>query len=332
MDERYIVTGAAGHLGSAVVRKLEEYGKAIDALCLPNEEHLPRGNNVTVYKVDVRDIGSLAEAFGRHDGEGTTVIHCAGIVSISSRYDRQIYNVNVTGTKNIIGLCEKHQVKRLVYISSVHAIPEPPVNETIKEIRRFTPDDVVGMYAKTKAEATQYVLDYAARGYDACIVHPSGIVGPGDFGRGHITQLVIDFYKGRLLGGVGGGYDFVDVRDVADGVVACCERGRSGECYILSGSYTGIPDLLEMLHKVTGKKRVRLTLPLWFARLAAPLTEVYYRFLKQPPLYTSYSLYTLNTNACFSHQKASEELGYAPRPMEVTLIDTVKWLKENGRL
>ena len=332
MESIYIVTGAAGHLGSVVTKKLTEQGKTVYALCLPDEKHLPQGDQIKVFTGDVCDIDSLTELFESCADQSVTVIHCAGIVSIASKFSQKVYDVNVTGTKNIVSLCEKYQVKKLVYISSVHAIPELPAKETITEVDHFSPDDVVGLYAKTKAEATQFVLDYAKRGNNASVVHPSGIVGPSDFGRGHITQLVIDYCKGGLTSGMDGGYDFVDVRDVTDGILSCCERGKSGECFILSGQYYKIPELLDLLHEITGKRKIKRFLPLWFVKITAPFAELYYKILRQPPLFTAYSIYTLNTNANFSHEKASKELGYAARPMKQTLTDTVHWLQENNRL
>lgn len=170
------------------------------------------------------------------------------------------------------------------------------------------------------------------RGLDAMVVHPSGLIGPGVYGRGHLTQLVMDFLDGRLTAGVAGGYDFADVRDVAEGILEAAQKGRCGQCYILSGSYHSIPDLLERLHKISGRRRVKTVLPLWFARLTAPLEERYYKLLRQKPLYTKYSLYTLTSNANFSCEKAKRELGYAPRNFDETLKDTVAWLRETHKL
>ena len=179
---------------------------------------------------------------------------------------------------------------------------------------------------------TAYALAARARGLDVRVVHPSGICGPYDYGHGHLTQLVQDFCTGRLAAGVDGGYDFVDVRDVAAGILACCDRGRPGECYILSGRYCTVRDVLAMLHRITGRRRVRVMLPLWLARAMAPLSEQYYRLLRQPPLYTAYSLYTLSSGARFSHAKAARELGYTTRPFGTTLADTVAWLRRQGRI
>lgn len=151
-------------------------------------------------------------------------------------------------------------------------------------------------------------------------------------GQGYLTTLIIDYYKKRLLSGVTGGYDFVDVRDVADGILACCEKGRIGEGYILSNAYFTMQEMLDMLHAITGKRKITHFLPIWFVKLTASIAETYYKLLKQPPLFTVYSIYTLNTNAVFSHAKATAELGYTTRDMNQTLRDTIEWLKENKRL
>ena len=324
----YIVTGAAGHLGSTVVRKFLALGKTIRTLVLPHEMHKNDLIGTEIYEGDVCNEESLEPLFATQDGEELIVIHCAGIVSIASGYHKIVYDVNVSGTRNVVDCCIKHHVKKLVYVSSVHAIPEKPKGEIITEISHFDPDQVVGLYAKTKSEATQIVLNAAAEGLDASVVHPSGICGPYDYGRGHITQLFKDYYKGSLTAAVKGGYDFCDVRDVADGIISCVENGKQGECYILSGKYYSIPDMLEYFHEITGKKPIKTYLPLWFAKLTAPLAEVYYKILRQPPLYTSYSLYTLETNANFSNEKAKSWLGYHVRPITDTIKDMMNWMKK----
>lgn len=331
MNKLYLITGAAGHLGSTIVRRLLELNKDVRGLVLTNEKHLPKGSIEICYG-DVRSKDSLTAFFDNPQQKELIVIHCAGIVSIATKYQQQVYDVNVSGTKNIVDLSRQHQVKKFVYVSSVHAIPEKKKGETIYEVSEFNPEEVIGLYAKTKSEATSYVLKAAKDELDASVVHPSGIAGPFDYGRGHMTALVIDYYKGRLTSGVNGGYDFVDVRDVADGIISCAKKGDKGECYILSNEYFSIKEILYMLHEITGKKVVKRLLPLWFIKIIASPAEMYYKILKRPPLFTPYSIYTLNTNANFSHEKATIELDYTTRELKETLIDTLNWLKENKRL
>lgn len=333
MEKLYLVTGGKGHLGNTIIKRLTEKGKKVRTLILKTDKIDPNfDKSVEFVEGDVCDISSLENFFKDTEKYETYVIHCAGIVTIASKYDELVYNVNVNGTKNIVDLCLKHNVKRLIHISSVHAIEEKDNKEKITEVNTFNPDNVHGLYAKTKAEATAYVLLKEKDGLDACVIHPSGIVGPNDYGRGHLTQLIIDVYKNRLTAYIGGGYDFVDVRDVTDGIISCIEKGKSGECYILSNKYYEVKELLDMITTISNHKEIKTKLPMWFAKLTAPLAETYYKLMKQPPLYTSYSLYTLSSNSNFLHEKANKELDYKTRPMEETIDDTIKFLKKQKRI
>ncbi len=333
MGKVYIITGANGHLGNTIARKLVADNKEVRALVLPNDPVKSLDDvKCNIFYGDVTDKNSLEDIFNVKEGDETIVIHCAGIVSIASKYQQKVYNVNVLGTKNIVDMALTKNVSKFVYVSSVHAIMEPPKGKKITEVSDFNPDNVVGLYAKTKAEATNYVLSKSKEGLNACVVHPSGIIGPNDYGHGHLTQMIMDYLDGRLTACVKGGYDFVDVRDVADGVLRAVEHGKSGECYILSNQYFTVSDILNRLSKISGKKPIKTVLPLWFAKLTASLAEKYYKILKQPPLYTSYSLFTLSSNANFSHDKATKELGYINRNIDDTLSDTIDWLVEHDRV
>ena len=328
MEELYLVTGAAGHLGNTIVRKLLAAHKEVRAFIIPGD-HMPLTSDLlTVIEGNVCDKKSLKPFFANRGNKKTYVIHCAGIVSIASKYQQKVYDVNVNGTKNVLDLCLAEKVDKVVHVSSVHAIAELPAGQTIKETSTFDPDKVVGLYAKTKAEASAYALSLADKGLDISIVHPSGIIGPYDYGHGHLQQLIIDYMNHGLTAIVKGGYDFVDVRDVADGIIACCQKGRKGECYLLTNQYYSVFEIMKLLHEITGRKEIKTVLPMWFAKMSAPLAEIYYKIKKQPPLYTSYSLYTLTSNALFSHEKATKELNYQPRPLQETLQDTVDWLVE----
>ncbi len=331
MNRLYCLTGATGHLGHAVAAQLLANGQRVRMLALPDDPHIPPGE-LEICHGDVRDTASLKPFFTAPPDTALTVIHCAGIVSIASRHDPRVYDVNVGGTQHVVGLCQAFQVDRLVYVGSVHAIPVAPDGVTMREPDSFDPSQVHGLYAQTKAEAAAVVLAAARRGLNASIVLPSGICGPGDYGRGHLTALVVDYCMRRLVVGLHGGYDFVDVRDVAAGIVACCQHGARGDSYILSNTYATVKELLTLLHEITGQRPVKHMLPDGLIKATAPLAERYYTLLKRPPLFTPYSLYTLKSNAAFSHDKATRELNYKPRDLKTTLTDTVNWLKAQGRI
>lgn len=324
MKRLYIITGANGHLGNTIIRILAKGAAKVRGLVLPTD-NVEDKDNVQYFKGDVRDIKSLEPLFEKTRNREVVVIHTAGIVDISEKVSPVLYDVNVKGTKNILRLCKEHKVKRLVYVSSVHAIPEKDKSCVLEEVDNFSPDAVEGGYAKTKAEATQAVLDAVAEGLDAVIVHPSGILGPYDTSRNHLVQLVYDYIRGKLPACVNGGYDFVDVRDVAQGCLAAVDRGKTGECYILSNRHYEIKDVLHMVKKIKGGRKLPV-LPMWMAKAAVPAITWYAKRKKERPLYTKYSLYTLRSNDKFSHDKATVELGYRPRDLFLTLVDTVNWL------
>lgn len=324
--DRYVVTGAAGHLGGTIVRSLLNAGREVRGLILPGEAGSAVGPGISYFSGDVREAKSLEGLFEGWEGAGVTVIHTAALISIARKVPQALYEVNVGGTRNILRLCREHGARRLVHVSSVHAIPELPQGQVMREVDAFSPETVFGGYARTKAEAAQAVLDAAREGLNAVIVLPSGIIGPYDRGRNHLVQLFAGYLDGSLPACVEGGYDFVDVRDVARGCLLAAERGRSGESYLLGGHYARIPELLAMAGKVSGKGDLPV-MPLWLARAAVPAIGGWAALRGRRPLYTGYSLRTLTGNGLFSSEKARRELGYAPRELEETVRDMVMWLQ-----
>ncbi len=330
MFDNYLVTGATGFLGRAVIDELIGKGAEVRALVLENDPlaaELPRG--VTIVRGDVCNEASLEGFFHRADHQ-TCVIHCAGIVSIASDPGSAIYKVNVFGTKNILRYCERSNVGKLVYVSSVHAIPEKPKGTEITEDAVFYPGAVRSDYAKSKALATSLVFGAADRGLNASAVFPSGLIGPGDSSKGGIAGMLLSLITGRLYLAVRGGYDFADVRDVASGITACAEHGLPGRGYILSGHYASVRDILETAKKTLGIRRRIIFLPLCLAKLAAPVCEKRSLRKKQPLFFTPCSVEVLGTNSCFSRRVAETELNYAPRSVESSIRDMVLWLTKNA--
>lgn len=328
MKKLYIITGANGHLGSALIGELEKNKDCeVRGLVLAGEP-VPSYKNVTYYEGDVRDGESIRRLLKNRDGRRTIVIHTAGIVAISEGISTQLYDVNVNGAKTIAAVCLEEKVDRLVYVSSVHAIPEKAKPQVLREVETFSAGLVEGGYAKTKAEATQAVLDAVAQGLDAVIVHPSGIIGPYNGQGNHLVQMIADYLRRRLPACVKGGYDFVDVRDVARGCLLAAEKGKCGECYILSNRHYDVKEVLGMVRENAGGRKLPV-LPMWMAKMAAPLLGWYAKLKKERPLYTRYSLYTLSSNDRFSHDKATKDLGWQPRDLSETVADTVTWIQRH---
>ena len=326
MFDKYLVTGATGFLGRVVAEELVRRKAQVHALVLhddPYTDLLPK--EVRTVIGDVCDKSSLSDFFADADSR-TCVIHCAGIVSVASRPGPRLYQVNVGGTWKVLRQCMEHDVGKMVYVSSVHAIPEKPKGCIISEDCEFSPGLVDGDYAKSKAAATELVFDAAERGLNASIVFPSGIIGPGDLQGGSFTSMAKSFLSGKLPFAVRGGYDFVDVRDVANGILACSESGEPGKGYILSGCYVTIRRMLQLVGKAAKLKYRSICLPLGLVRLAAPYYERRSLRERKPLFFTPYSVSVLASNGQFSHAAASERFAYQPRPIEETLGDMTAWL------
>lgn len=324
MADIYLITGITGFLGCEVARQLLAEGKKVVGLRLPGDKAhlLPEAEYIMG---DITKPYTLKKFFEQAEGKEAVVIHCAGVVTVASQED-QVWNVNVDGTRNIVDFCEKYKVSRLLYVSSVHAIEEKAEGQVVCETKQFSASKVKGIYGKSKAEAAAYVQKASERGLDTVIVHPSGMIGPEDDSGSYMTESIRAFLKGYFPCAIEGGYDFVDVRDVADGILKCIEKGMSGETYILSNEYITIRRMFDILGSVSGRRSGRGTFPLRAVRWVSPLCEKIERALGIPMLVTPYSTYTLGSNGNFSHEKAEKEFGYTVRPIEETLADVVLWM------
>lgn len=331
MYEQYLVTGATGFLGRTVIEELVRRRTRVYALVLHDDPYinlLPKEVHAVIGDVCVKS--SLTDFFA-DAGSRTCVIHCAGIVSVASRPDPKLYQVNVGGTWRILRQCMERNVGKLVYVSSVHAIPEKPKGCVMTEDCKFSLGLVDGDYAKSKASATELVLKAVERGLNASIVFPSGIIGPGDIQGGSFTSMVKAYLAGKLPFAVCGGYDFVDVRDVANGLLACSESGEPGKGYILSGHHVTIRRMLQVIGTAAKRRYRPICLPLGLAKLAAPYYERRSLKDRKPLFYTPYSVSVLASNGQFSHAAASERFAYHPRPVEDTLRDMTAWLLEQRK-
>ncbi|MBN1891234.1 MAG: NAD-dependent epimerase/dehydratase family protein [Clostridiales bacterium] len=333
MKQQYLVTDAIGQLGNAITRLLLDHGHAVRVLVPLEGDITPlKGMPVDIVHGDVLVKDSMKQFFEIDNIRESIVIHTAENRSVAAVRDPMIHRVNVQGTMNVTDICVKKHVARLVYIGSAHAIPEKGNGEEIDEIEHFNRDLVEGDYAKSKAEATQYILNKVTlNGLNAVIVHPSGIIGPYEYGESEIVQLIREYLTGELTTVINGGYDFADVRDVAQGVLSAAERGNNGSCYILSNQYVSAKDFLEGLQNITGYPPVKKVVPLWVAKRTARVNRFWHRIRNRKAPIDTYAVFTVYPNAKFSHSRADSDLSYKTRDINRSLADTLTWLKRQDK-
>ena len=328
----YLVTGAAGFLGSNICAQLLERGERVRAFVLEGDkaaQYLPK--EVEIVYGNLCDKTSLIPFFTVDEGVATVCIHVASMVTVNPYYRKALLDVNVGGTANIIDLCLEHtECQKLIYVSSTGAIPELPHGQRITEVEEVNLDQVEGWYSKSKAMATNNV--YTAireRGLKACVVYPTGIMGPNDYALSETTSTIIKIIKGEMAAGIDGSFNMVDVRDLAAGCIAAADKGRIGEGYILGNEVIRFKTMSKIISQEAGCKPVKFFLPIWAAEMIARSMERKAAKTGKMPLMTSFSVYNLKRNNEFDYSKAILELGYTTRPLDVTLKDQIKWLKDN---
>ncbi|HVP17577.1 MAG TPA: NAD-dependent epimerase/dehydratase family protein [Spirochaetia bacterium] len=321
-----LVTGAAGHLGCALLRELSASGERMRAFVLPDEDRTGfRGIPLEIATGNILDLKSIQQA-----ADGARMIyHLAGIVSIMPGKDELMRRVNIEGTANVARV-SREQGTRMVYVSSIHAISRPPEGTLIDESVPIDPCNPAGEYDRSKAEASLAVLSEVDQGLDAVIVCPTGIIGPYDF-RG-ISPMTRQMRAWTVPGShlvPEGHFDFVDVRDVAQGMILAARHGVKGRLYILAGERVSVKTLFHLVKESAATRGRAIRVPSSVMRLAAAFSALHSRLWGTKVQLTRYALETLQSNSLISCDRAREELGYRPRSLSQTIRDTVTWLREN---
>lgn len=330
MKTVYIVTGGCGYIGYNVVKQLREQGKNVRVV-VTSDKHASSVKNLgaKVFVGDVRKIETVEPAFQGENIE-LKIIHIAGIVSVETKFNQFVYDVNVNGTNNMLELAKKYNAKKFVYLGSVDAIP-PVKDKVFSDYKEFDPDEVVTIYAKTKAIAINSVIKSAKDGLDACVVLPTAVFGPYDYKNGVVSKMLISYGNKKKMPLIQGGYDFVDVRDLGAGIISATEKGRAGEVYILCGEYVDVITFINEVRTVRGFDPVKVVLPNAVSKTAGFFAETVSNVTKKPPVFTPYTITCINSGVRYSSKKAEKELGYKCRQRSESVKDMVEFMEKQGR-
>jgi len=284
------------------------------------------GLDIDFVSGSVLDAGDVARAVDGVD----VVYHLAAKIDLSPTKDPVMFGLNVEGTRNVAEACLAQNL-RLVHTSSHHALVREPLDQPLTEEKPLALDEKCE-YHRSKAIGETIVLDACERGLDAVIVNPGSMIGPHDYEPSIIGGVLIDMYFGRIPVLLEMLSDYVDVRDVADGMIAASEKGRRGERYFLTGDVIPVMEMVSVYGDLTGAKVPTRALPLWVGWAVLPFALLSSALSKSEPFITADMLRASVSNEVVSHDKAQRELGYTIRTLRESLGDAVTWYRARGWL
>ncbi|MFP5383801.1 MAG: NAD-dependent epimerase/dehydratase family protein [Gammaproteobacteria bacterium] len=328
--QKVLVTGAAGFIGSHVVEELTRRGISVRAAVLPGEST----RNIDHLKPEIITGNILDKAFVERAIAGVDhVFHLAAVYSTWMPDWRPLWEVNLQGARNIFWAC-KHSdsVKRVVYTSSLSAIGIKPGREVSDEDTPFN-QYTATPYVLSKYLSQQEALGFAQNGLDLVVVNPCFPFGPGDVAPTPTGNIILQMMKGLTRMKVDGGFNVVDVRDVALGHVLAAEKGRTGEKYLLGNQNMTGEEFVRLVGRCLGKEHAFLIpVPATAMKVAAFTAELVTENLlkdRRPP-FTLGEIKYGTLHAFMSVDKARRELGYAPRDVGISLADSISWFREHG--
>jgi len=322
-----LVTGSTGFIGAAVTRCLLERGVDVRAL-VRRESDLGNLQGLKVEQVygDLRDVASLKHALAgsRH------LYHVAAHYALWAKDPRTFYDINVTGTRNLMEAARDAGVERIVYTSTIGAIGLPPGGGLGTEETPVSLDQMVGHYKRSKFLAEQEVLKLARVGLPVVIVNPSAPVGARDIKPTPTGQVIVDFMKGRMPAYIETGMNLVDVDDVAVGHLNAMEKGRVGERYILGNQNLMLREVFALLSRLTGVPAPTLKLPrLSILPLAYANQWISDYITHQPPRIPLEGVKMAKYVMHYDCAKAIRELALPQTPVEVALEKAVRWFRDH---
>jgi dihydroflavonol-4-reductase len=319
-----LVTGASGFLGWHVARLLRERGFVVRALVRPGSRLCEL--DAEPVTGDLRDPASVDRAV---TGCGL-VYHVAADYRLWAKDPRELYRSNVEGTRHLLDAARRARVERVVYTSTVGCIGILP-DGLGDEDTPVSLADMAGAYKRSKFQAEQVALEFARHGFPVVIVNPTAPVGDHDVKPTPTGQTVLDFLDGRIPAFIDTGLNIVDARDIAEGHLLACERGRVGERYILGSENLTLAQILQLLARITGHKAPTLRLPYAVAYCAGVCSTAWAEVTGVPPRVPIEAVRMARKKMWVTHEKARRELGFQPAPAETALRRAAEWFSGSWR-
>jgi len=321
-----LVTGASGFVGSHVARVLVEHGEQVRVLVRP-QSSLQALEGLPVDKVygDLRDPQSLERA-----AQGVErIFHVAADYRLGASNPQEIYDTNVTGTRNLLEAAGRAGVKRIVVTSSVATLAVDRGNALPNEQTEARLEEMIGHYKRSKFMAEKEALRAAREGLPVVVVNPTTPVGPGDWKPTPTGRIIVDFLNGRMPAYVETGLNCVPVEDVAEGHWIAAERGRAGERYILGGRNMMLKEILDVLARLSGRPSPRVRLPHAVAMAAGYADQFFSHLLGRQPRIPLEGVRMARHKMFVDCSKAARELGFEAGPVEAALERAVAWYGRN---
>lgn len=311
-----LVTGATGHLGANLVRRLLEEGERVRVMMRTDRDNgALDGLDVERVFADLRN----AEAVSAAVRGCARIYHCAALVSTiegNAAHKREVFDTNVRGTIHVLKAAKLHGIEKVVVSGSLSATGYE-ADLSSHEDMPFYPFDRHLPYGFTKHLTEHECLKAHANGLNVVVAASCGIIGPHDYAPSRMGRVLIDYAHGALRAYIPGGFEFVSTRDICEGHVLAMRYGRSGQKYLFSTTYASVDDLMAMFREVTGRPIPRLRLPpILMAVLAEVADKTWYKaFPNLPRRFTPGAVRLLRMRRRADHDKAKQELGYQPTPL-----------------
>jgi nucleoside-diphosphate-sugar epimerase len=325
---KVFVTGGTGFIGGEVVRQLRARGDEVACLARdPSKTARLTQQGCEIISGDLGDVEAIRAGMEGCDA----VIHAAAMyeVGIPASQRPAMRKANVAGTENVLGAALEAKVSKVVYVSTVGAFGNTH-HRVVDESYEHPGGEYTSYYEETKVEAHRLVKRMIAdQGLPAVIVQPGGVYGPGD--TSSIAALLEQFLSGKmpLLPFPELGICLAHVEDIATGILLALDAGAIGESYVLSGPVTTVRDAIEVVAGITGRKAPKHAMPVPLMKALTPIGPLVGKMMGQPPNLRELISSADGVTFWASHEKASRELGYAPRGMEEGLRQT---LEAEGKL